>query len=81
MTDKKSRRVVIINNIKSDTIDQAIFILKTAKTDQGKNIESCVAAEAQEIINEYVAEGWILQQIVSPTDGIGALVGVFYKEN
>lgn len=54
MTDKKSRRVVIINNIKSDTIDQAIFILKTAKTDQRKNIESCVAAEAQEIINSYI---------------------------
>ena len=31
MTDKKSRRVVIINNIKSDTIDQAIFILKSDK--------------------------------------------------
>lgn len=54
MTDKKSRRVVIINNIKSDTIDQAIFILKSAKTDRGKNLEKSVAAEAQEIINNYI---------------------------
>jgi hypothetical protein len=35
---------------------------------------------AQDIINQYIAEGWELQQIVSPSDGIGALYGVFYKE-
>ena len=35
---------------------------------------------AQKTINEYVAEGWVLQQIVSPNDMLGALVGVFYKE-
>ncbi len=38
-------------------------------------------AQAQETINEYVAEGWVLQQIVSPNDVGGALVGIFYKEN
>ena len=37
-------------------------------------------AVAQEVINEQVAEGWELQQIVSPSDDIGALVGVFFKE-
>ena len=36
--------------------------------------------QAQEMINEYVAEGWELQQIVSPNDMAGALVGVFCKE-
>ncbi len=36
--------------------------------------------QAQDIINEYVAEGWELQQIMSPSDVGGAMVGVFYKE-
>ena len=36
--------------------------------------------QAQDIINEYISEGWVLQQIVSPADIMGALVGVFYKE-
>ena len=37
-------------------------------------------AEAEKVINEYVMQGWVLQQIVSPDDGIGAMVGVFYRE-
>ncbi|MBO5378593.1 MAG: DUF4177 domain-containing protein [Ruminiclostridium sp.] len=53
-----------------------VYLNKDIKLSRVKDLE-----QAQEIINEYVAEGWILQQIVSPTDGIGALVGVFYKEN
>ena len=32
MTAKSSRRVVIINNIKSDRIEQAIFILRGTRT-------------------------------------------------
>ncbi|MBQ3603574.1 MAG: DUF4177 domain-containing protein [Clostridia bacterium] len=36
--------------------------------------------QAQDVINEYIAEGWELQQIISPNDIMGALVGVFYKE-
>ena len=36
--------------------------------------------QSQEVINEYIAEGWELQQIVSPNDLLGALVGVFCKE-
>jgi len=36
--------------------------------------------KADNVINEYVAEGWELQQIVSPSDIVGSLVGVFYKE-
>ena len=53
-----------------------VYLNKGVKLSREKDLE-----QAQEIINEYVAEGWILQQIVSPDDGIGALVGVFYKEN
>lgn len=51
MTAKSSRRVVIINNIKSDKIEQAIFILKGSylqKPDRG------IIREAQNIIDEYI---------------------------
>lgn len=57
MIDKKSRRVVIINNIESDTIDQAIFILKSDKNGNSKTFnEKNVAAEAQNIINNYIKQ-------------------------
>ena len=36
--------------------------------------------KADDVINEYVAEGWELQQVVSPSGVTGYLVGVFYKE-
>ena len=36
--------------------------------------------KAEDNINEMADEGWILQQVVTPDDGVGALVGVFYKE-
>lgn len=31
-------------------------------------------------INEMTDQGWELQQVVSPNDGVGALIGVFYRE-
>ena len=37
-------------------------------------------AKAEEKINEMAGQGWILQQIATPDDGVGAMVGVFYKE-
>jgi len=37
-------------------------------------------AQAEDVINQYVSGGWELQQIVSPDDGVGAMVGVFYRE-
>lgn len=55
MTDKKSRRVVIINNIKSDSIDQAIFILK-ASAQEGPKINARVVQEAQDIIDSYIRQ-------------------------
>ncbi len=36
--------------------------------------------KAEEKINEMTDQGWELQQVVSPDDGVGALIGVFYKE-
>jgi hypothetical protein len=51
MTAKSSKRVVIINNIKSDKIEQAIFILRGSnlcKPDKG------IIKEAQNIIDDYV---------------------------
>ena len=35
---------------------------------------------AEQVINEMVESGWTLQEVVSPCDIGGALVGVFYKE-
>ncbi|MBR4359014.1 MAG: DUF4177 domain-containing protein [Clostridia bacterium] len=37
-------------------------------------------SQAEDIINQYVRDGWTLQQIATPGDGTGALVGIFYKE-
>lgn len=56
MTDKKSRRVVIINNIKSDTIDQAIFILKNDTVPNAAFADVTAAAEAQGIIDSYIRQ-------------------------
>ena len=36
--------------------------------------------KADEKIEEMLDQGWDLQQVVSPNDGVGALVGVFYRE-
>lgn len=55
MTAKKARRVVIINDIKSDMIEQAIFILKSNDLDQlPQAAGSNLVAEAQNIINSYI---------------------------
>lgn len=51
MTARSSRRVVIINNIKSERIEQAIFILKG---DMGVKPDRFVVREAQEIIDNYI---------------------------
>ena len=36
--------------------------------------------KAEEKINEMSDQGWILQQVVTPDDGVGAMIGVFYQE-
>ena len=52
-----------------------VHLNKGLKLSREKDLE-----QAEEIINEYVSAGWELQQIVSPNDSMGAMVGVFYKE-
>lgn len=54
MTDKKGKRAVVINNIKSGSIEQAIFILKTSACESDGGVGSAIVAEAQEIINSYI---------------------------
>lgn len=52
-----------------------VYLNKGLKLSREKDLE-----QAEDIINQHVAEGWTLQQIVSPADAVGALVGVFFKE-
>ena len=52
-----------------------VYLNKGFKVSREKDL-----AQAEEIINQYVSEGWTLQEIATPDDGVGAMVGVFYKE-
>ena len=52
-----------------------VYLNKGMKLSREKDLE-----QAEEMVNELVSQGWVLQQVVSPSDGFGALVGVFYKE-
>ena len=36
--------------------------------------------KAEEKITEMTEQGWELQQVVSPNDGVGAMIGIFFKE-
>lgn len=53
MTEKKGKRAVIINDIKSNLIEQAIFILRAEDT-AVTAYDGGIVAEAQEIINNYI---------------------------
>ncbi len=52
-----------------------VYLNKGIKFSREKDLE-----QAEEVINQYVSEGWELQQVVTPDDGMGAMVGVFFKE-
>ena len=52
-----------------------VYLNKGIKFSREKDL-----AQAEEIINQYVSEGWTLQEVATPDDGTGAMVGVFYKE-
>lgn len=52
-----------------------VYLNKGLKFSREKDLD-----QAEEIINQYVSEGWTLQQIATPGDNAGALIGVFYKE-
>lgn len=51
MIARSSKRVVIINNIKSDKIEQAIFILKGSSS---QKVDRFIVREAQGIIDNYI---------------------------
>lgn len=48
---------------------------KGLKFSREKDIE-----ETEKTINEFVSQGWELQQIISPNDLGGTMIGIFYKE-
>ena len=52
-----------------------IYLNKEMSLSREKDLE-----KAEELINKYVSEGWTLQQVVSPDDRAGAMIGVFYRE-
>lgn len=54
MTEKKGKRAVIISDIRSDSIEQAIFILKPQNNKSTQEVGGGIVAEAQEIINSYI---------------------------
>lgn len=54
---------------------QLVYLNKGFSTSREKDLQ-----KADEKINEMTEQGWELQQVVSPSDGVGALIGVFYKE-
>ena len=51
------------------------YLNKGLSASREKDMEK---AEAR--INELVDQGWILQEIATPADGVGAMIGVFYRE-
>ncbi len=53
-----------------------VYLNKGLKFSREKDLE-----QAEELINQYVSEGWTLQQVATPSDGMGALIGVFFKED
>ena len=53
MKEKNSKRVVIIDEIDSGTIEQAIFILRNNGTEE-KPGKGSIVKEAERIINAYV---------------------------
>ncbi len=82
MTDRKGKRAVVINNIKSGSIEQAIFVLRNSAYESGGSAGSAIVAEAQEIINNYISlvEGPIGKKSASRTTLLliaGAVLGFF----
>ena len=53
-----------------------VYLNKGLKFSREKDIK-----QAEDLINQYVSEGWTLQQIATPGDDMGAMIGVFYKES
>lgn len=54
---------------------QLVYLNKGLKLSRDKDLD-----QAQNNINAMIEQGWELQQVVSPNDGMGAMIGVFFKE-
>lgn len=55
MAERRGKRAVIISNIKSESIEQAIFILRTPSAEPtAAAVGRGIVEEAQEIINNYI---------------------------
>ena len=52
-----------------------VYLNKGLKLSREKDIE-----QAEELINQHAQEGWTLQQVATPGDGAGAMIGVFYRD-
>lgn len=52
-----------------------VYLNRKVKMSRKKDL-----AQAEKVINEYISDGWELQQIISPDDMMGAMVGVFYRD-
>ena len=52
-----------------------VYLNKGISASREKDIQ-----KAEEKINEMADQGWILLQVATPDDGVGAMVGIFYKE-
>lgn len=53
-----------------------VYLNKAFRLSNKKDLE-----QAETVINQYVSEGWTLQQVVPTATGIGVLAGLFYKED
>lgn len=52
-----------------------VYLNKGLRMSREKDLEI-----AEKELNEQVQAGWELQQVMSPSDGMGAMVGVFCRE-
>ena len=54
---------------------KVVFLNKGVRLTRKKDLEV-----TQKRINDVVAEGWELQQVISPNDLGGAIIGIFFKD-
>ncbi len=53
-----------------------VYLNKGLSMSRDKDIE-----KAETLVNQYVEQGWTLQQVATPADGMGAMIGIFYKDS
>ena len=54
---------------------KVVFLNKGVRLTREKDLEV-----TQKSINDVAAEGWELQQVISPNDLGGAIIGIFFKD-